>query len=99
MFNENKQVNWIVKEHIGVPVYKEIGKTITARNDIKIDDEIYIPGINGDGYIKAIVTDVSKAETEHHIYFLRWNADDRNCWVCDCVINKKVLKLDLCNND
>jgi hypothetical protein len=84
--NDTK-LHWKAYEYIGVEVYKDADNKIplTKIDDIKIGDELFIYGG------KAIVKTEQMAETEHNFYWLEFDKDDRHCWACGCVMNKKAL--------
>lgn len=88
-------------------VHEEDKTPLTGREDLKPGDAILVPALTG-GYYKAYVTgdhtdaskscgwDTNPGEPQGAMGFLEFGADDRNCWICTGVVNKRgIQKLEL----
>lgn len=66
--------------------------SIPVAKVISVGDILIIPGLS---YSKARVTqlthDQAEAESDRCLFPLEFGKDDRECWVCSCIINKRVL--------
>lgn len=94
MNNEPKEIklNWTVKEYIGTEVWKVGAENIpiTSKDDLKIGDKIHCwPCIMTVRQIEG-GTDLV-AENDKYMAILEFGGDDRRCWVCGGVINKRCI--------
>lgn len=95
---DQREVDFITKTYCGNEIYKSLEKRelLTKIDDVAVGDTVFVQFISGD-YMQAIVTELPRwglcAETEFNIYILEFGKDDRNCWICPQIINKKILHL------
>jgi hypothetical protein len=83
-------VNWTIKEYTGTEVFRfgtEI--TLTNKDDLKIGDEIDCWGCRA--MVISLESNLEHAESDHSLFTLEFDKDDRHCWVCDGVINKRGI--------
>lgn len=88
------KLNWVVKEYIGSEIFRfGSEESLTNLEDIKVGDELRMPTLTG--YTKAKVIELNgkkgHAEQENYAFILEFDGDDRHCWVCGGMINKRAI--------
>lgn len=84
------KLNWVVKEYIGCEAYFKSNEYLYKIDDIKVGDEIFCFDLKM--IITSINNDKAFAENERHISILNFAEDDRKCWVCSGLVNKRGIK-------
>jgi hypothetical protein len=85
--NGIRTLNWVIREYNGCEVYRP-GKDypLLNKDDLKVGDKIDCWGSI------AEVTGLTTAKSEHVIFMLEFDKDDRHCWVCNGVINMRGIE-------
>lgn len=102
----NRTIGWIVREYNGTEVYKADapGTLLLNESDIQVGDKLHVQTLVGT-YLMIAYRDeygVLQAQTETGGMFadLKFNTDDRHCWVSTFAVNAKaVKKLTVTRND
>jgi len=84
------KLNWKCYEYIGTTVWKVGAEHIalTKEDDIKVGDKIHCYPT-----IMVVAKDENRlyAENDKYIAILEFAKDDRKCWVCGGIINKRGI--------
>lgn len=84
------KLNWVCKEYIGTEVWKVGAENIPIMNkdDLKVGDQVHCYPT-----IMTVKQDENGlfAENDKYMAILEFAKDDRGCWVCGGVINKRAL--------
>ena len=94
------KLGWTVKEYTGFEIFKFdnegkiVEESLLNEDDIFVGLEIavYVLG----GYAKMIVEQSENGElcarSQNCLSCLKFNKDDRQCWISSCIINLRGLK-------
>ena len=84
-------IGWIAREYQGQEITDKAFNKLKNKEDLKIEMDILVPTFTG-GYVIAKVKDERYAETLNFLYLLEFDIDDRHCWTCGGIANKKALE-------
>jgi hypothetical protein len=88
---EPLKLNWTIKEYIGPTVYKKNAPNVALyeQADLKEGDEI----ICGSWFFTVEKFEDGElfGQSEHLAAALEFNQDDRKCWVCGGIVNKRGI--------
>lgn len=93
---KDMKIGWYTQTYMGCEVYKDLEtkQPLLSYNDIQPGDVIYAAFITG-GYAKVTVKDKKTGETDSNLYMLDFDTDDRHCWTCGGIVNKKLLSFNI----
>lgn len=90
---EENGITWIAKCYTGVVVLDIVTRQPITAGGLRLGDKVLAPTFSG--YCEAEVKLDSRgspyAETEHTLFLLEFDKDDRHCWVSSGAINKACL--------
>jgi len=87
------EIGWIAREYMGQEIMNLSKEKLTKKEDLIADEEILIPSLTG--IVKAKVVkkeEQTYAESDNFLFILEFDIDDRHCWVCSGIVNKKCLE-------